>query len=142
MNQNVNDAIQALLDLHLTKGVQPSDLADNIFDNEYSNFFIEKKGKQLLLTCSFVEDMGNATQTVTMRYAYDQNRYLTRIDQKIGSKRFSTQWCRETKLKAALEQLSRALKSAGLSQRQISKVLSTLPPDIKSAFQSKLKLVA
>lgn len=43
MRNIMNEAIQGLLSLHLTKGVQPSDLSDNLFDAEYTDLNIKKK---------------------------------------------------------------------------------------------------
>ncbi len=143
MKQPVNIAINALVALHLTKGVQPSELTDNIFDDEYKTFSIEKNSDNTVtLSLSYEEQGDESIQTVTCRYTYDTNRTLLLIQQKLGSGRRSTLWCRHDAINAAVENLRIALVTSGYSEARISSLISTLPLDLYPRVQVALKLVA
>ena len=142
MNVSLDKAVQGLLDLHLTRGVQPSELADNLFDVEYTDYSLKKRGLTLILELSYQEELEDFSQNICMRYTYDMERYLVRIEQRVGSSKFSVQWCRSTAIAKAVADVTRYLTSAGLSAKAISAVLDTLPKDLISSIGERLKLVA
>jgi hypothetical protein len=142
MNVSLDKAVQGLLDLHLTRGVQPSDLADNLFDVEYTEYSLKKRGAVLILDLSYEESLEDCSQKICMRYTYSMERYLVRVEQRIGSSKFSVQWCRSAAIAKAVADVTLCLSSAGLSSNAISKVLDTLPQDLISSIGERLKLVA
>lgn len=142
MNISIDKAIQNLLDLHLTRGVQPSELADNLFDSEYTEFGLSKKNSCLILDLAYVEEIEGGSQKISMRYTYNAERYLNRIEQKIGSGKFSTQWCRDTEVTKAVMLVKDCLFQQGLSSASVSKILATLPSDLVVSISERLKLVA
>lgn len=93
------DTIKTLVDelttLHITRGVQPGDLADNIFEDSYVTSSSRKTptGAQFEMTFQEVDEDDQVSQ-VTMRYTYDQSRYLLLVEQKVSGKRFVVQWDR------------------------------------------------
>lgn len=138
----VNTSINRLLSLYLTKGVQPSDLVENLYDSEYTDFSINKKNKSLLLELAYIESTEEGSQKITMKYEYDSERYLLVIKQKINSQRFSTQWCRSRALKMAISDFRTAVTRVGLSTKEAEKILLTLPSQLMSQVKAELKLVA
>ena len=146
MNVSLDKAVQGLLDLHLTRGVQPSDLADNLFDVEYTDYSLKKRGAVLILDLSYEESLEESLEDfshkVCMRYTYSMERYLVKIEQRIGSGKFSVQWCRSTAIAKAVADVTLCLSKAGLSSMAISKVLGTLPQDLVNSIGERLKLVA
>jgi hypothetical protein len=142
MNVSLDKAVQGLLDLHLTRGVQPSDLADNLFDVEYTDYSLKKRGAVLILELSYQEDFEELSQKICMRYTYSMERYLVRIEQRIGASKFSIQWCRSAAIAKAVADVTQCLSIAGLSAKAISKVLDTLPQDLIFSIGHRLKLVA
>jgi len=142
MNVSLDKAVQGLLDLHLTRGVQPSDLADNLFDVEYTDYSLKKRGAILILDLSYIEDFEGFSQKICMRYTYSMERYLVRIEQRVGSSKFSVQWCRSAAITKAVADVTQCLSNAGLSAKEVSKVLNTMPQDLINSIGERLKLVA
>lgn len=142
MRNIMNEAIQGLLSLHLTKGVQPSDLSDNLFDTEYTDLNLKKKNGLLILDLSYMEETDESPQKVSMRYTYNSDRYLLLIEQKIGSGKLHTQWCRNTAITTALRNTASALADAGVSPESIGTILKTLPDDLKESISVQLRSVA
>lgn len=142
MRNIMDEAIQGLLNLHLTKGVQPSDLSDNLFDQEYTDFNIKKKNDALTLDLSYMEETDYHPQKVSMRYTYNLDRYLVLIEQKIGTGKFTTQWCRSSAVTVAVRNTTNALADAGMSPMDIREILQTLPNDLKESVAVRLRSVA
>ncbi|GFZ63699.1 hypothetical protein PSE10B_02210 [Pseudomonas amygdali pv. eriobotryae] len=143
MKRCVDAAVNALVAIYLTKGVQPGELTDNIFDAEYKSFSIAKKANGVVtLTLSYDEQGEESLQTVTCQYTYDENRTLLLIQQKIGSGRQSTLWCRSEAIAAAVDNLAIALAASGYSKARISALMLSMPLDLSPQIQASLKLVA
>lgn len=142
MNISMDKAIQNLLNLHLARGVQPSELVDNLFDSEYIDFSLKKKNSSLVLELSYVEELEECSQKIFMRYTYSAEKYLNRIEQKISSGKFSTQWCRNEEVTKAIAAIKNCLYQQGLSPESVNKILSTLPSDLVASVGDRLKLVA
>lgn len=138
----VNTSINRLLSLYLTKGVQPSDLVENLYDSEYTDFSIHKKNKSLILELAYLENTEEGSQKIIMKYEYDSERYLLAVKQKINSQRLSIQWCRSRALKMAISDFRTAVIRAGLSTQEADKILLTLPSQLMSQVKAELKLVA
>lgn len=139
------ETIQTLVDelttLHITRGVQPGDLADNIFEDSYVTSSSRKTptGAQFEMTFQEVDEDDQVSQ-VTMRYTYDQARYLLLVEQKISGKRFVVQWDRAACIKGKVDQLE-GLLSAELPKERVSSILATIPSDFLKLFP-RLHLVA
>jgi len=142
MKNIMDEAIQGLLNLHLTKGVQPSDLSNNLFDQEYVDFNIKKKNGALILDLSYMEETDELPQKISMRYTYNSDRYLVLIEQKIGTRKFNVQWCRISAVAIATRNVTDVLASAGISPTVIGAILETLPNDLKESIVVRLRSVA
>lgn len=142
MKPKLNAPISRLLSLHLTKGVQPSDLVENLFDNEYTGFNIQKKNNALILDLVYLESIEEDSQKITMRYEYTHDRYLLVIKQKIGSNKFTVQWCRSEAIKAAIADFRAAASRSRVPLKTIEKALLTLPEQLVSQIKTELKLVS
>lgn len=139
------ETIKALVDelttLHITRGVQPGDLADNIFEDSYvtSSSCKTSAGAQFEMTFQEIVEDDQVTQ-VTMRYTYDQSRYLQLVEQKVSAKRFVVQWDRAACIKEKVDKLEMLL-SAELPIGQVKSILATIPADFLQCFP-QLRLVA
>jgi hypothetical protein len=143
MRQSVNIAINSLLALYSTKGVQPGELTDNIFDEEYQNFSIKKNvDTTITLTLNYIEQGEELAQNVYCRYTYDRNKMLLLIEQKLGASKYSIQWCRNAALTAAVDNVVLALAGSGYSPVRIAASLATLPLDLMPRVRTALKSVA
>lgn len=137
----IKSLVDELTTLHITPGVQPSDLVDNIFEDCYLESTSKKKSDGVVFEITFQEkDDGERPNNVTMRYTYNQDRYLVLIEQKVATKRFSVQWDRAYYIQSKVEKLE-TLLVASLPKRQVAAIMATMPKDFLK-LSSKLQLVA
>lgn len=139
------DSIKILVDelstLHVTRGVQPSELIDNLFDEDYVESSARKTPQGLVFELTFQEaDDDGSPSKVTMRYTYDLSRHLVLVEQKVAAKRFAIQWDRTRAVQERLAKLE-ALLSNRLPQESVAAILSTMPQDYL-AIAPRLRLVA
>lgn len=142
MNKLLKDALDELTALHLFNGVQPSDLADAMYESPYLEFKTSKDDEHLTVELSFIDECEETVNIVKMKYVYSLDRKLQRIDQKIGSKKFAEQWCRKTSTNAAIAKIELALRKMKFNDEKISTIMSTLPNSASSLIRAKLSLVA
>lgn len=139
--ESIKILVDELSTLHVTRGVQPSELIDNLFEDDYVESSARKTSQGLVFELVFSEqDEDGSSRKVTMRYTYDRSRYLVLVEQKIAAKRFSTQWDRSY---AVLERLGKleALLADQLPREKVAAILSTMPQDYL-ALAPQLRLVA
>ncbi|MCL1124219.1 hypothetical protein [Shewanella surugensis] len=128
MRKNINELKAKLVATYLSKGVQPSDLSDALFEKGYVDSSIKRTDDSVLVTLSFIDDFDTIKKAKhTMRYTYDLNRYLQKIEQKIKGRSFKVQFCREE----AINSILRDLLAAGCSLS----ALESLPPELKGRYQ-------
>jgi choline kinase len=142
MNELLKEAAEELAILHLHNGVQPSDLADAMYENPYLEFKITKAFEQLIVDLCFLDECDGKNTTIRMKYFYNLDKQLQRIDQKIGLKKFSTQWCRIQSTNEAIAKVERTLSMLEIDSVQIKAIMSTLPPNVRSLLRAKLALAA
>ena len=137
----IKSLVDELTTLHITLGVQPSDLVDNIFEDCYLESTSKKTADGVVFEITFQEiDEGERPSNVTMRYTYNQDRYLVLIEQKVATKRFSVQWDRTSCIQSKIEKLE-TLLVANLPKRQVAAIMATMPKDFLQ-LSPKLQLVA
>ncbi|MGY2963175.1 hypothetical protein ACVWZP_004124 [Pseudomonas sp. TE36184] len=139
--ESIKSLVDELTTLHVTRGVQPSELIDNLFEDEYVESSARKNSDGLIFELIFTESVEEgAPSKVTMRYTYDRNRHLVLVEQKVAAKRFSVQWDRARAVQERIEKLE-VLLSAKLPQAQVARILATMPKDYL-ALAPRLQLVA
>lgn len=142
MNKLLKDALDELTTLHLFNGVQPSDLADAMYESPYLEFKTTKTTEHLTVELIFIDECEETVNSVKMKYTYSLDRKLQRIDQKIGSKKIAVQWCRKTATNSAIAKIELALSKMRVPDKKISEIMSTLPSSARSLIRAKLSLVA
>lgn len=142
MNKLLKDALDELTTLHIFNGVQPSDLVDAMYEYPYLEFKTTKTAEHLTVELSFIDECEETVNSVKMKYIYSLDRKLQRIDQKIGSKKFATQWCRKTATNDAVAKVELALSKMKVPDQQINAIMSTLPSSARLLIRAKLSLVA
>lgn len=137
----IKSLVDELTTLHITLGLQPSDLIENIFEDCYLESTSKKTADGVVFEITFQElDEDERPSNVTMRYTYNQDRYLVLIEQKVATKSFSVQWDRTSCIQSKIEKLE-ALLVVNLPKRQVAAIMSTMPKDFLQ-LSSKLQLVA
>jgi hypothetical protein len=139
--ESIKLLVDELTTLHVTRGVQPSELVDNIFEDDYVESASRKTQSGIIFEITFLEtdDEGRASK-VTMRYTYDHRRYLVLVEQKVAAKKFSVQWDRAVAIHDRVTKLEASLYEK-LPQDQVQEILSTMPEDFAKQFPH-LKLAA
>lgn len=141
--KDLTELTDKLASLYLFKGIQPSEIADAIFEKQYSSIKLDRKKDEITLVASFTE-FDESTQTEykhQMKYVYHNNKYLHIVEQKIGNKGFKVQWSRQEEIDRLVNQLVSRVQPI-LSKEQLNLLLSTLPIEIRPRVHAKLKLVA
>lgn len=107
MKPKVNALLDKLVATYLSRGVQPSDICDLLFEKDYVDYKIEKSTDTVIMTVSFIEIDCESTSKQTMKYTYDLERNLQTIEQKSGRSPFRVQWSRKEVLRELLMELKR-----------------------------------
>ncbi|WP_439869719.1 hypothetical protein ACTACT_21870 [Pseudomonas syringae] len=139
--ESIKSLVDELTALHISRGVQPSDLIDNVFEEAYVESSARKTSGGIEFEITFLEANDDERPAkVTMRYSYDSNRYLVLIEQKVAAKRYVTQWDRSASVRQRVEAIEGMLMGK-LPREKVAAILSTIPDDFMVMFPS-LKLVA
>ncbi|WP_283709531.1 hypothetical protein [Pseudoalteromonas prydzensis] len=141
--KDISQLIDKLASFYLYKGIQPSEIADAIFEKQYSGVKLDRTENEIILIASFTEfDESNQTEYKhQVKYVYTNNRYLQVIEQKIGNKGFKVQWSRQEEIDKLLNEFS-CLVQPVLPKVQLETIISTLPSELIPQVRIKLKLVA
>lgn len=139
--ESIKLLVDELSTLHVTRGVQPSELIDNLFEDDYVESSARKTSQGLVFELTFLEaDDDGSSSKVTMRYTYDRSRHLVLVEQKVAAKRFSIQWDRARAVQERLGRLE-ALLVDQLPREKVAAILSSMPQDYL-ALAPRLQLVA
>jgi len=139
--ESIKTLVDELSTLHVTRGVQPSDLIDNLFEDDYVESSARKTSRGLVFNLTFFEaDYDGSLSKVSMRYTYDSNRHLVLVEQKVAAKRFNIQWDRAQAVQERLGKLE-VLLAKQLPREKIAAILATMPQDYL-ALAPRLQLIA
>lgn len=139
--ETIKTLVDELTTLHVTRGVQPSELIDNLFEDDYVESSARKTSHGLVFELTFLESEEDGTSSkVQMRYTYNRSRHLVLVEQKVAAKRFSIQWDRARAVQKRLGKLE-ALLADKLPRDTVALILSTMPQDLL-ALAPRLQLVA
>jgi len=132
-----------LASLYLFKGIQPSEIADAIFENNYSNVTLDRTESEIVLVASFTEfdEVSQTEYKHQIKYIYSKNKCLQVIEQRVGNKRFKVQWSRQEEIDKLVNEFVGRVQNI-LSKEQLGILLSTLPKEIRPQVKTRLKLVA
>ncbi|TKJ63028.1 hypothetical protein PspCFBP13506_11630 [Pseudomonas sp. CFBP13506] len=138
--ESIKLLVDELTTLHISRGVQPSDLVDNLFEDAYVESASRKTSNGVVFEITFLEtDENDCPVKVAMRYTYDSSRNLVLIEQKVA-KKYAIQWDRAASIRQRVERLE-AMLATSLPQEKVAAILSTIPNDFVAIFPG-LKLVA
>ena len=141
--KDISQLTEKLASLYLFKGIQPSEIADAIFEKQYSSIKLDRTVDEIILIASFTEldECTLAEYKHQVKYVYSNNKCLQVIEQKVGNKGFKVQWSRQEEIDRLLNEFVARVQSV-LSEKQLNIVLSTLPDEIRPQIRTKLRLVA
>ena len=136
--------VDKLTAIYLMQGVQPSELADAIFEDPYTGMNLIKNVNSIEVVLSFKElcDVSHHEYTRKIKYIYNHDKYLFQILEAVDSKPFKVSWDRELVVNTIISDIKNRLKDIGCSAIQIKKILSTLPTLPQSGKACALSLVS
>ena len=125
----IKKKINDLINLMLTDGVQPSDLADNIFFESYVQIRYEKINGEIIGELVFKEKTEDKELETTLRYFYGINKKIIRIEEEISDlKRII--WDRDYEEARMINDIVSMMMDCYLPD-QIEKFTNTLPEDLR-----------
>ncbi|OPC91220.1 hypothetical protein BTV55_11615 [Pasteurella multocida subsp. multocida] len=142
ITNEINILMDKIVSLNIAKGIQPSELSESFFDDEYSSIIIEKSHNYVYAIVSFTDtDEQNNTSQHLFRYTYNKEKQLLQIEEKLNNKAYKTVWNRSKVLESLYVELSDKLVELNPKQK-VNDLLKQIPqPEIYRIFQT-LRLVA
>ncbi|BDE03309.1 hypothetical protein PASm1_12110 [Pasteurella multocida] len=142
ITNEINILMDKIVSLNMAKGIQPSELSESFFDDEYSSIIIEKSHNYVYAIVSFTDtDEQNNTSEHLFRYTYNKEKQLLQIEEKLNNKAYKTVWNRSKVLESLYVELSDKLVELNPKQK-VNDLLKQIPqPEIYRIFQT-LRLVA
>lgn len=136
--------IDKLTAIYLMQGVQPSELADAIFENPYTSMSLIKNVNFIEVVLSFKEicDITHREHTRRIKYIYNHEKFLIKTLEAMDSQPFKISWDREEVVSSIIIEMKSRLLDIGFSSKQIEKILATLPNKLQIKEKSKLSLVS
>lgn len=136
--------IDKLTAIYLMQGVQPSELADSIFEDPYTSMSLIKNINFVEVELSFKElcDITQREHTRKIKYIYSNDKFLVKILEAMDSQPFKISWDREQVINSIIVDIKNRLKDIGCSPKQIEKILTTLPNPSQISEKPKLSLVS
>ena len=135
LSKQIESLVDKLTATYLAKGVQPSDIADTLFEENYVDMKITKAQNRLVMTFTFEEVDEEGTQTLnSMRYTYSSKKQLLRVEQKVGKSRYRVQWDRDEDLQNTLSQLLLLVPYSSAW----NSLVNTLPEELRGLVCSSL----
>ncbi|MCY9669575.1 hypothetical protein M5X11_32425 [Paenibacillus alginolyticus] len=125
LQKKLND----LIELMLTDGVQPSELADNIFLPTYKSVAYQKINEQVIGELTFLEEINSVNTTVRLRYYYSEEKKVTKIEEELHEK-VNVIWCRDNTEDRIIQEIYE-LMTVMYDKEQVVKFINTLPEDLK-----------
>ena len=126
-NNVISKKIDELINLLLTKGVQPSDIASNIFLNDYSSICYRKIDGMVVGELLIQETDISSSK---LRYYYNLTQEVIKIEEEFMGVT-SVIWDRNFAESKIVNELVSLLKDV-CDERQISRFISTLPKSLQS----------
>lgn len=128
----ISDVIQYKLDrlisLMLNDGVQPGELTDNIFLNEYKQISYRKCEDSIIGEVVISESIGNEHTDYVLRYIYTLDKRIMRIEEeKLG--KIVIQWDRDIIETELINDIVDLLK-IHYTEAQMEGFISSLPNDL------------
>lgn len=134
--KSVNQLIDKIVSVHLSKGVQPHELAEAAFSPNYDEIVIKKIRSGLKVYVSFFEEEDGRRTNHTMLYTYNSKKILQRVEQKVNNGNFKIQWDRTENLSHLINELSFKL-SRDYPLDFINALMSTLPVELRKKCLNK-----
>lgn len=133
----IKDVIEKLATFCLVKGVQPDELVTAIFEGEYDSIETQKKDNSVYVIVTYRESVDDDENIIKMKYTYNTDKQLQRVEQKINTGVYKTQWDRESKIELILNEL---LENIGTDKDLHIFIRENIPNELRGIVYPKLKI--
>lgn len=140
IQKKIKPKLDELINLMLTVGVQPSELADNIFNNSYDKISYKKEGDFIIGELSFNEEQGSINYDVILRYFYTKDKTLIKIEEDILGEKCLL-WERAHDEDTLIKDIINLMRKQYTTE-QVTAFVSSLPEHIKERIQKAALEVA
>lgn len=138
VNGYIKKEIDDLINLMLTDGVQPNDLANNIFDEPYTSIKYEKVNGQIIGNVTFEEEFNYRKVLTTLRYFYNDSKQVIKIEE-VTNRRRRVLWNREQKENEKLSKIICLMKEYH-SEEEIEMFMNSLPNNLKNRLKQSWEI--
>ncbi len=118
-----------------TKGIQISELADNLYEGHYQSITIKKTKNGIIADLYFHDEIDGKKQIAKMRYTYTKERTLMMIEE-ISGKKKHTLWNRESFVKELVDEVVKGMRLY-LNKKEKKKFIKGLPLEVRAYFEDK-----
>lgn len=132
--------LDRLINIMLNDGVQPGDIADNIFLDEYKQVSYKKCGDNIIGEIVISETIGNRESDYILRYFYDSNKRIMRIEEEKFGK-VIVHWDRTSVETELINDIVDMLK-VHYTETQMEQFVNTLPKDLSEKIMNLYYKVA
>lgn len=129
----IDNKIESIINLTITKGVQPEELAENIWNKNYISLNLYKENNFIVCSLKFLDE----GIEVNMKYIYNSDKYLIRIEEIVNGN-LSILWDKDIKLQILIDDLNELLFNK-YSKEKVEEILNTLPDKLKKYLLKKEK---
>lgn len=129
----IESKIDRLINLRLTKGVQPEDLANNIYLNDYKKICFYKSNGYIIGELNFTEIINNNTIETILRYVYDEDTFLLRIEEEINNE-IKIEWDRDISESILINDIVEFMNQESLECA--GRFIESLPQDLKGKIEN------
>ena len=127
----IDNKIESIINLTITKGDQPEELAENIWNKNYINLNLYKENNFIVCSLKFLDE----GIEVNMKYIYNSDKYLIRIEEIVNGN-LSILWDKDIKLQILIDDLNELLFNE-YSKEKAEKILNTLPEKLREYLLKK-----
>ncbi|WP_299513682.1 hypothetical protein [uncultured Rummeliibacillus sp.] len=138
-NNILQNKLDSLVKLYLTTGVQPSDLADNIFLENYKQISFLKHNGLLVGEIVYEENYNGSLIDTKLRYFYKDKQVITIEEEFLDTKTII--WDRKETTSKLLQEIISILTSS-YSAQEIDAFINSLPEDLSVELTNILQLTA
>ncbi|MFS7000458.1 hypothetical protein AB6819_06200 [Carnobacterium maltaromaticum] len=129
-NKKIQNKLNELVNLFLTKGAKPSEIIDNIFLNNYTKFNLCKENNIITMEIFYIEEHNDVFLPVVLEYLYDEQQNILEINEIIDG--FKTRiWSREDRSRDLIFEINNLLRE--IDSKKATEFLDSLPIELKSS---------
>lgn len=136
----IKTKLDNLIKLLLIKGTQPSELADNIFLNDYKSITFSKENGCVVGELIFEEEINGVQTDVRLKYFYNNEKIIFRIVEEIFGKS-TILWDREQKESDLVNEIVQLLKKH-FTLKNVSQFISSLPKELAIKIEKEYERTA